>query len=234
MNTITEIFETSGLKIGPDATQVDVTSALMEADEDRLWSIFDELSCDGPIGFEAEGNVRRTTVAYALAYAHENNITSINQEVVDLALAKATELFSGMTGTDFEPSESIDPEPKRSRTPTLRPEMLQYIKDNPDSTKQEVVEVFVSRYPDKSENTLSQYYHGCRKEAGLNPNGKPGRKKGDTFDIVLELVKQLTAQNPKITVAELKQAVVDHPGIELTLSSAQVYVYRARNEMKTT
>ena len=200
----------------------------MKADEDNLWKAFDEL-CDGTIGFKAEGIIQKVTVAYALAYAIEHDLDSIDQEAVDNALEKAVEIFESL---EPEPQpEAEKPVTKRTRTPELRGEMVQYIKDNPTQTKQEVVEEFQSRYPEKAVNTLGQYYHSCRKEAGLAPNGTPGRRKGDTMDLVKSIVTQMTRDNPGVGVPELKEAVLKHPDISLSPASAQVYVYRAKSEI---
>jgi len=226
MNTIIQTLQNCGLQVEPGSTPSEVTSVLMKAEEDDLWKAFNRI-CDGnPIGFKGEDAVQKVTVAYALAYAVENDLDSINQEAVDAAREKAVELVESL-----KPEESSK-KITRTRTPELRGEMLQYIKDNPKMTKQEVVNAFQSLYPEKAETTLGQYYHGCRKEAGLNPNGTPGRKKGDTMELVRNIVAEMIAKNPDIEVPELKDAVLNHPSINLSPSSVQVYVYRARSDIK--
>jgi len=228
MNEAIQTLQDCRLHVDPGSTPVEVTSVLMKAEEDNLWKAFDEL-CAGAIGFNSEGIIQKVTVAYALAYAVENDLDSIDQEAVDKAQEKAVEIFESL-----EPEPQIEeekPVTKRTRTPQLRGEMLQYIKDNPDETKQDVVDEFQSRYPEKSVNTLGQYYHSCRKEAGLAPNGTPGRQKADTMDIVKGIVADMTRDNSKVGVPELKEAVLKHPDITLSPASAQVYVYRARSEL---
>lgn len=121
----------------------------------------------------------------------------------------------------------------RTRVPTLQGEMKDHIVANPEATKNDVVQLFLKRYPDKARSTLAQYYHKQRKLAGLSPNGTPGRRKGDTYPAVLEVVRALTAANPDVTVPDLKEAVLNRSDIDLCPASAQVYVYKARNEIKS-
>jgi len=230
MNEAIQTLRDCGLHIKPGSTPVEVTSVLMKAKKDDLWNAFDKLCGDGPIGFNADGTIQKVTIAYTLAHAVENNLDSIDQESVYTALEKAIELYTTINNPISGPEEPVK---KRTRTPELRTEMRQYIEDNPKATKKDVIDEFLNRYPEKAINTLGQYYHGCRKKAGLKPNGTPGRKKGDTFDIVQTIVAEITQDIPNVSVSELKEAVLNHPDIDLSPSSAQVYVYRARSNIQT-
>jgi len=108
--------------------------------------------------------------------------------------------------------------------------MVQYIKDNPDAVKQSVVTKFSNDYPSKARSTFTLYYHKARKEAGLKPNGKLGRKESDTYSSIKDIVESMMTDNPKVTVEEMKRTVVtEYPKIKE--SSVQVYVYRARKEL---
>lgn len=231
MNEIIQTLQGCGLRVKPGSTPVEVTSVLMKADNANLRKAFDQLCGDDAIGFRAEGSVQNATLAYALAYAVENDLSCIDQEMIDNALIKARSLFEVVERKTHTESKATKSPKKRTRSPHLRDEMTQHIKDNPDHTKQVVVDLFLKRYPDKAVNTLAQYYHSCRKDAGLKPNGKPGRKSSNTFDLVCDIVSDFTADNPDATVSDLKEAVLKHPDIKLSPPSAQVYVYRARSEL---
>jgi len=118
---------------------------------------------------------------------------------------------------------------KRTRDPSLQDEMLKYIADNPDATKQEVVDEFTVRYPSKAKNTLTQYYHNKRRDAGLKPNGKIGRHHSETKGIAKEVIRETLNHNPQADISDLKMAMASHPALEdLTIGTLQTYAYELR------
>lgn len=226
MTTIRELLKEYEVKVDEDACTTEITSALWESGIDTLYPLFDHITESSVIvpaaAEDPNDDILRATLTYVLVEAVQTDDMAIDDAKIKNAFIKAEELITTMKPTIQ----------KRQRTPDLYPDMVQYVKDNPDAQKQQVVMIFSKQYPGKAETTLTQYYHKARREVGLKPNGKPGRNRSDTYPTIRTMVEGMIQRDPSVSVDGMKKEVSkSFPDIKS--SSIQNYVYRARKEVLT-
>ena len=234
-------FRKNGIKIGHDETSDDLAGKLGSADVNTLQKIVGELY-DGDTVPEVEGDefVKSLTYSYALLDAFEFETNSIEQEDIETAHNKAVDAVAKMSSENEDEDEEVEASAEEEteeveasseeteEAPKLTKKKIieDLIDENPDAKGHEIVEMATEQYPDDiKESTARMYFYTIRKERGLAPNGKRGRRPNDTS----LRVRSIVADNMDKPKADVVQKIME---LGLTESTASQYYSTAKTALK--
>lgn len=227
--TAQTVFESKGFTF-QNLEEADQTLSTLEVED--LWELTESLQ-QGALEVTGDENTQTLVLRHALLNALENDSDSITQEDFNQAFNKVTELDALVESpTEVEAETTPEPEAKAPKTKKVEsrvkiyPIVKQYVEDNPDQQKSEVVETLSEKFPDTSSMTVTQYFYKARKELGLDTNGQRGRPKNNTVELITELYQSMIESTP----AEIKAAISEK--FDLTEKTAVVYFHKAKKAVE--
>lgn len=238
-----EIFEQRGMHFDDAEEAMNELTAL---ESDELWDLTEQfIGEDNVIGVEGSEEMQANTLRIALVNALEANAERITQKDIDLAQERALDLEADTDAeaettpikvtaeaeseeTEAEAEASADEQPAkrtRKRTSVSRELIRSLIKADPDAPREDILEQAFDQGADVAETTAVMYFYDARKELGLEPNGKRGRKPTNSIEKVRELIEA----NWDMERGDLIDLIVSE--LEYKPNTATVYYHEALNEI---
>jgi len=225
-----ETLKNHGLTINEnELDSEDLVSQLGSMDVGDLWAIVEELSGDEAIRIDDNEQVQSLALSYALVDAFENDLDQIGQAEIDAAIQKATESTNKLADNMPEKEDEAETETNETQVEvkTNRKTLVKsLVEENPDALADEIVDMAVEADPDMNTTTAKQYYYNARKELGLKPVGKCGRKPSDTMD----RIKALLDGNLDVPKSDMVEKIVSEIGVKE--GTASTYYSKAKKQLK--
>ncbi len=241
----TQIFEQHGMEFHDEEHAM---AELAELEPDELWTLTEQFTGDEAIGVSGDEETQSNTLRFALVKAFANDADRITQDDIDLAQETALSLINDIedeTGDDQsvedtsasteessvvadsgEESAPVEATRTRKRTSTSRELIKTLVTASPDTPRNEILEEAFKQGADVAEATAVMYFYDVRKELGIDPNGKRGRKPTNTQ----AKVKALVLENYDNERADLINLIVEQLGYKE--NTATVYYHNALKALK--
>lgn len=216
---IVETLRLHGLDIdGNETDSKNLAYQLTGMDVKNLWTIVEDLAHEEINEIDGNEQIQGMALNYALVDAFENDLDQITQKEIDVAVEKATESVNNLSGNQSEVSSPGKPNRK-----TL---IKNLVEENPDALADEIIDMALEANDNMNKLTAKQYYYNVRKELGLEPVGKRGRKPSDTID----RIKALLDGNLDVPKSEMVEKIVSEIGVKE--GTASTYYSKAKKQLK--
>lgn len=195
------VFEQHGLQF---ADAEEAMAELSVLDSGELWNLTEDLIGDNVVGIEGDEDTQADILRIALVNALTENSETLTQADIDLAQERALDLgsdvdeeadetpVSAKTNGKAKPVSAKAQKPAkrtRKRTSESRETIKNLVAADPEASREDILEQAFEQGADVAESTAVMYFYDVRKELGLEPNGKRGRKPTNSIDTVRELIE---------------------------------------------